>query len=56
MLPYGSRLRESRKQFHTTLGSKGAMSKFDSLQEVEGRRFLLRTMKDPSNLLQHLRT
>jgi hypothetical protein len=37
------------------LGSKAAVSRFDSLQEVEVGRFLLRTLETPDALLENFR-
>ncbi|KAL5501302.1 hypothetical protein ACEPAH_8562 [Sanghuangporus vaninii] len=53
---YSDRFRAYRKNIHAILGSKAAVSQFNQLQNVEVRRFLLRTLEDPDKLLQHIRT
>ncbi|PYH90324.1 cytochrome P450 [Aspergillus ellipticus CBS 707.79] len=56
LLPYSNRFRAYRKNMHRLLGSKVSASRFNSLQEVEVRRFLLRILRNPGDLLQHIRT
>ena len=53
---YSDRFRAYRKNIHAILGSKMAVSKFYPLQEVEVRRFALRVLEQPENLIQHVRT
>jgi len=55
MLPYSDRLRAYRKNVHGVIGSKWVISQFDDLQDVEVRRFLLRVLDKPMDLLQHIR-
>jgi hypothetical protein len=55
MLPYSDRLRTYRKNVHGTIGSKWVISQFDDLQDVEVRRFLLRVLEKPVDLIQHIR-
>jgi hypothetical protein len=50
------RFREERKHLHRLLGTKAAASEFNSLQNVEVGRFLLRLLEKPEDLLQHIRT
>lgn len=52
---YSSRFREYRKQAHQVLGTSKLVMQFNSVQEIEVGRFLLRTLHDPDNLIQHLR-
>ncbi|KAE8374971.1 cytochrome P450 [Aspergillus bertholletiae] len=56
MLGYSDRFRSYRKAMHRVLGTKALMSRFDSLQDVEVRRFLLRVLLKPDDLIQHIRT
>lgn len=41
---------------HCTIVSKVSVTQFNSLQEVEVRRFLLRVLNDHDGLIQHIRT
>ncbi|KAM0820134.1 putative Cytochrome P450 [Seiridium cardinale] len=54
-LPYNERFRQYRRNIHAIIGTKPAVSKFYDLQEEEARRFALRVLKAPNNLLQHAR-
>ncbi|XHF99537.1 hypothetical protein AWENTII_003037 [Aspergillus wentii] len=56
MLSYSDRLRAYRKLLHRALGTKAAVSRYSALQDVEVRRFLLRVMRKPQDLVQHIRT
>jgi hypothetical protein len=53
---YSDEFRAYRKAMHRTLGSKVSVTQFDSVQEAEVRRFLLRVLNDPDGLIQHIRT
>jgi|SRR5579871_3345059 len=55
MLPYSNRLRAYRKNIHGAIGSKSTAAQFNVLQVVEVRRFLLRVLEKPADLIQHLR-
>lgn len=44
-----------RKAIGHQIGSKTAASRFNAVQDLEVRRFLLRVLEDPDNLLQHIR-
>ncbi|RYP09137.1 hypothetical protein DL765_008562 [Monosporascus sp. GIB2] len=55
-LPYGNRLRAFRQGFHRFFGTRAALSGFQDLQELEAHRFLLRVLRTPDRLLQHVRT
>ncbi|RHZ72745.1 hypothetical protein CDV55_102908 [Aspergillus turcosus] len=56
MQTYSDQFRAYRKAMHRTIGSKVSVTQFNSLQEVEVRRFLLRVLNDPDGLIQHIRT
>ncbi|KAL3490239.1 cytochrome P450 [Aspergillus germanicus] len=56
MQTYSDTFRAYRKAMHCVLGTKNAISQFDDLQDVEIRRFLLRALDKPGDLLQHIRT
>ncbi|KLO18912.1 cytochrome P450 oxidoreductase OrdA-like protein [Schizopora paradoxa] len=45
-----------RKNIHRVIGTRAATSKFHSLMEVEMRRLVLRIMKRPDLLQQHVQT
>ncbi|RYP13071.1 hypothetical protein DL767_010944 [Monosporascus sp. MG133] len=54
--PYGNMLRAFRQKFHRFMGTRAALSDFHHLQELEANRFLLRVLRTPDRLLQHVRT
>lgn len=56
MQTYSDRFRAYRKVMHRVLGSKAVTARFNDLQHVEIRRFLLRVLNKPNDLLQHIRT
>ncbi|OJJ81483.1 cytochrome P450 monooxygenase fmaG [Aspergillus glaucus CBS 516.65] len=56
MQTYSDRFRSYRKVMHQVLGSKTTVTRFNPLQEVEIRRFLLRVLHHPEDLVQHIRT
>jgi hypothetical protein len=51
-----NQFRAYRKAIHGVIGTKGAVAQFDSLQDIEVRRFLLRVLEKPKGLFQHIRT
>ncbi|OGM40177.1 O-methylsterigmatocystin oxidoreductase [Aspergillus bombycis] len=53
---YSDRFRLYRKVLHRVLGTKALMSRFNPLQDIEVRRFLLRVLQKPDDLIQHIRT
>jgi fumagillin biosynthesis cytochrome P450 monooxygenase len=53
---YGPVFRKQRKIVHQQLGTKTNAAQYQSIQEQEARRFLLRTWRDPENLIQHIKT
>ncbi|KAH8429766.1 cytochrome P450 [Aspergillus melleus] len=56
MQTYSDRFRAYRKVMHRVLGSKAVTSRFNALQDIEIRRFLLRVLQKPNDLVQHIRT
>lgn len=54
--PYCPRFRAYRKAVHRALGSNVAIARFNQLQDAEVRRFLLRVLERPDDLVQHIRT
>ena len=56
MQTYSDRFRAYRKVMHRVLGSKAVTSRFNTLQDIEIRRFLLRVLQKPNDLVQHIRT
>ncbi|PLN82775.1 cytochrome P450 [Aspergillus taichungensis] len=56
MQEYSDRFRAYRKAIHKAFGTKPLAARFNSLQDVEVRRFLLRVLDKPHDLIQHLRT
>jgi len=55
-LLYNNRFRNQRKQAHQVLGTTKLVSQFNALQDIEIRRFLLRVLKKPQDLVYHIRT
>ncbi|KAK2000491.1 cytochrome P450 [Colletotrichum falcatum] len=56
VLQYGSRFRHHRKLVHQVIGTKKSASEFRHVQDVESRRFLLRILNTPENLMTHSKT
>lgn len=56
MQTYSERFRVYRKAMQPYLGSETAIAQYNSLQEIEVHRFLLRVLRDPSKLSQHVQT
>ncbi|RYO97634.1 hypothetical protein DL764_007271 [Monosporascus ibericus] len=54
--PYGNRFRAFRQRFHRFMGTRAALSGFYDLQELEAHRLLLRVLRAPDRLLDHVRT
>ena len=53
---YTPMFKRYRKMLHRELGTAALAAKFGSVQEVEGKRLLMRTLHDPANFLAHLKT
>lgn len=53
---YDDNFRRGRKFVHQQLGTKAAVTRFNDVQEVEVRRFLLRVLNQPETLAEHLKT
>ncbi|KAL4789294.1 cytochrome P450 [Aspergillus venezuelensis] len=56
MQAYGDPFRAYRKAMHKVLGTKNSIAQFNTLQEVEVRRLLLRVLETPGDLVRHIRT
>ncbi|KAI5118229.1 hypothetical protein M0805_000725 [Coniferiporia weirii] len=56
LLQYGPLLKTHRKEMHRCIGTPAAMERFIELEEIETRRFLLRLLEEPSELIKHIRT
>ncbi|KAK2011616.1 cytochrome P450 [Colletotrichum eremochloae] len=56
VLQYGTRFRRQRKLVHQVLGTAKSASEFRNVQDVESRRFLLRILKTPDELMTHAKT
>lgn len=58
LLPSSSSLsfRTYRKFIHQTIGTKAVVSQFNSLVDIEIKRFALRVLEEPQKLRQHIRT
>lgn len=50
------KFRTYRKLIHQAIGTKAAVSQFNSLMDIEIRRFALRVLEEPQKLRQHIRT
>lgn len=50
------RLRAYRRHFHNIIGSQSSLVNFVPLLETEVKRFLVRVLENPGDLLQHVRT
>ncbi|KAG2151901.1 cytochrome P450 [Suillus cothurnatus] len=53
--PYGDRFRRYRKNFHRAIGSRAAFDIYNSVEEIETRRFLKRVLTKPDQLQEHVR-
>lgn len=56
MQTYSDRFRAYRKAMQPYLGSEQAVAQYNTLQEVESHRFLLRVLKDQKKLSEHIQT
>lgn len=56
MMRYGSTHKALRKIVHQFMGSGDAVARHHPLIDVESRRFLLRTLKTPGEVADHIRT
>ncbi|KAJ3571957.1 hypothetical protein NPX13_g5205 [Xylaria arbuscula] len=55
MSPYNKRFRAMRKNLARVIGSSSAVAQFGDLQAAEVGHFLLHVLRDPENLLDHIR-
>lgn len=51
-----ARLRDYRKRVFEVMGSKAKIAKFSELQDSEVSKFLVRTLENPTDLVEHIRT
>ncbi|EXJ67794.1 uncharacterized protein A1O5_09140 [Cladophialophora psammophila CBS 110553] len=56
LMPYSNKSRSYRKALHTVLGTSAAIDPFRPLIELETRRFLLKVLEHPQEVLQLIRT
>lgn len=52
---YSNPFRAYRKNMGRLIGTSAAVARFDGLQEVEARRFVLRILQKLEDLTQHIR-
>ncbi|KAJ3539528.1 hypothetical protein NM208_g5454 [Fusarium decemcellulare] len=55
-ITHGPTHRLHRKFMHQQMGTKTLAGQFYGIQDVESRRFLLRVLDDPDNLIKHIKT
>jgi hypothetical protein len=55
LVPYGDRFRNYRKYFHQVIGSNSSVSLFYPIEELETHRFLKSVLKNPDELVPHIR-
>lgn len=55
LVPYGDRFRNYRKFFHQVIGSNSSVSLFYPIEELETHRFLKSVLKNPDELVTHIR-
>ena len=51
----GERFRRFRRMFHEVIGSRAAMKKFSTSQQMETHRFLRRVLSQPADFAAHIR-
>ncbi|KAL7784563.1 cytochrome P450 [Trichoderma ceciliae] len=56
LMDYTDVYRRHRKIVHQQFGTKALVSRFDNIQDVESKRFLMRVLKNPQDLFQHIKT
>lgn len=52
---YDNEFKMHRKLMHNLIGTRAAMERFEELEEIETRRFILKVLNTPDNLLNHIR-
>lgn len=52
---YDNEFKMHRKLMHNLIGTRAAMERFEELEEIETRRFLLNVLNASDNLLNHIR-
>lgn len=53
-LPYNDQLRSHRKKAHICLRSEASIKSNDAIQEIEVGHFLLRLLRGPDRLVEHI--
>ncbi|KAG9316893.1 cytochrome P450 [Chiua virens] len=53
---YNDRFRQYRKHFFSLLGTRNSTTAFDQIEVEETRRFLCNVLRQPENLVQHIRS
>jgi len=56
MQTYSDRFRAYRKAMQPYLGSEAAVAQYNTLQEIEVHRFLLRVLNDQARFAEHIQT
>ncbi|KID64148.1 Cytochrome P450 monooxygenase CLM2 [Metarhizium brunneum] len=54
--PYNASWRQHRKMMHQSLGTEKLSAQYDSVQDLESGRLLLRILAEPRSLIQHFQT
>lgn len=52
---YGHVFRRNRKLVHQQLGTQAAVARFDDIQQLGVHRLLVRILKQPEDIIEHLR-
>lgn len=52
---YDGSFRQHRKLVHQQLGTRASVARFQSIEDEESRRFLLRVLNDSPNLTEHIK-
>jgi len=55
LLRYGPRLKESRKYMHRAIGNRESLRKFEGLFDAEVQKYLKATLRDPDDVMEHIR-
>ncbi|QYS93071.1 hypothetical protein H0G86_000461 [Trichoderma simmonsii] len=55
-MDYTDLFRQHRKFVHHQFGTTALVSRFNGVQEIESKRFLMRIFKEPESLFQHIKT
>jgi len=55
LLPYGNLFRETRRQFHRSIGTHAVMKAYHDIEQLEVHKFLRRVHERPEQLAMHIR-